>query len=272
MRRVVGGRIRLVLAAVAWLVTACAAPGVAPTVTPGAPVSQAPTVAATTTPPRTAPPATPIPGCLPACVTGRLKRPGNLSAGPYTTAFFFGGQLTVTLGEGWASHEDSTGELALTPRDHEGAAVLFWIDIYPIVDPTSKPVPGVARTTDAVLAWTAANPNLKVLKREPTTLGGLRAEALDLGRAAGAADVDPGCPSEFRPCVGLFGYPEWGMEFFSEGGDFHLRLIAATATWGGQTHALYAMIDAMDEQTFQAVAPAAIAIIEGAQLPLGVSQ
>lgn len=56
------------------------------------------------------------------------------------------------------------------------------------------------------------------------------------------------------------------------GGDFHLRLIVATATWGGQTHAVYAMIDAADEQTFQAVAPSAMAIIEGAQLPLGVSQ
>ena len=79
-------------------------------------------------------PATPIPGCLPACVTGQLTVPGNLPAGEYTTQHFFGEQLTVTLPEGWTSFEDSTGEFGLRPLEIEGTALIFWLDVYPIVD------------------------------------------------------------------------------------------------------------------------------------------
>lgn len=215
---------------------------------------------------------TPIPGCLPACVTGQLTEPGPLPAGDYTTEYFFGGQLTVTLPGGWSSFEDSTGEFGLRPPGADSGALLFWIDIYPVIDPSSEPVPGVKRTTEGVLQWVRDNPNLKVLEEGPAILGGLSATALDLGRAAGAADVDPDCPAELKPCVGLFSYPEWGDGYFSEGGPFHLRLVAAEATWGGRTHAVYAMIDAHDEAAFAAWGPIAIAIFEGARLPLGVSQ
>lgn len=231
---------------------------------PAAPAAGSPAVAAS-------PLVTPIPGCLPACVTGQITEPGALPAGDYTTQYFFGGHLTVTLPEGWSSFEDSSGELGLRSPDGEGA-LLFWIDIYAAIDPGSDPVPGVERTVGGVLGWLRDNPNLEVLDEGPATLGGLTAVALDLGPAARAKNVDPGCPAELRPCVGLFSYPEWGEGYFSEGGPFHLRLIAAEATWGGQTHAVYAMIDAVDDEAFAAMAPDMMEVIEGAQLPLGVSQ
>src|SRR5688572_10739051 len=117
--------------------------------------SPAPTVAAS-------PVVTPIPGCLPECVTGQLTEPGPLPAGDYTTQYFFGGHLTVTLPEGWSSFEDSTGELGLRSPDGEGA-LLFWIDIYAAIDPGSEPVPGVERTVEGVLGWLRENPNLEVL-------------------------------------------------------------------------------------------------------------
>ena len=226
--------------------------------TPSTDLAQASPTAPAATPgrssPSSAPALTPIPGCLPACVTGKLMVPGDLPAGDYTTEHFFGGQLTITVPAGWTSFEDSTGEFALRPPDVEAGALLFWIDIYAAVDPGSTPVPGVERTVDGVLEWLRENPNLEVLEERPATLGGLTAVALELGRAAAATNVDPGCPSELQPCVGLFSYPEWGDGFFSEGGPFHLRLIAAEATWGGQAHAVYAMIDAADEELFAAIA------------------
>jgi hypothetical protein len=259
----------------ALALAACQAPAAPSPSTAVARASPSPAVAPTAPPSSVAasPVITPIPGCLPACVTGKLTEPGPLPAGDYTTRYFYGGQLTVRLpGEGWSSFEDSTGELGLRSPRADAGALLFWIDIYAALDPGSEPVPGVERTVEGVLGWLRENPNLEVLKERPATLGGLSAVALDLGRGAGAKNVDPDCPVELRPCVGLFSYPEWGDGFFSEGGPFHLRLIAAEATWGGQTHAVYAMIDAVDEEAFDAMAPEMMEIIEEAQLPLGVSQ
>ncbi len=123
-----------------------------------------------------------------------------------------------------------------------------------------------------MIAWLEANPNLEIIERTDANLGGLSAHALDLGRSAEAVNTDPGCPADGQPCVGLFSYPEWGGGFFSEGGPFHLRLILTDATWGGEEHVIYAMIDAANEEAFAAISPAAMAIIEGARLPPGVSQ
>lgn len=218
--------------------------------------------------PDASPSATPIPGCLPECVPGQLTVPGDLPAGDYTTQSFFGGQLTVTLPTGWSSFEDSTGEFALKPAASDGFALLFWLDVYPIVDGGTIPVAGVDATADGVLGWTEANPNLEA-ERSTATLGGLDAQALDLHPSDAAENVDPECPAELRPCVGLFGFPQWDG-FFSEGGPFHLRLIAVDAEWGGQAHVIYAMIDAGTEDMWAAFAPEALAIIESARLPLGV--
>ena len=241
-------------------------------VAPPSPSAEAPSSGSPAPSVATSPAMTPIPGCLPECVTGQLTEPGALAAGDYTTQYFFGGQLTVTLPSGWSSFEDSTGEFALRSPSGDRSALLFWIDIYAAVDPGSTPVPGVERTVEGVLGWLRENPNVEVLEERPATLGSLTAVALDLGPSPGAENVDPDCPVDLRPCVGLFSYPEWGDGFFSEGGPFRLRLIAAEATWGGQTHAVYALIDAADKDVFAAVGPDMMTIIEGARLPLGVSQ
>lgn len=240
---------------------------------PSVAVSQSAAEASVAPSPDASPSATPIPGCLPECVPPALTVPGDLPAGEYTTQHFFGEQLTVTLPEGWTSFEDSTGEFALRPLEIEGTALIFWLDVYPIVDDgTGSRLEGVEPTADGVLAWVEANPNLQIIERSDVDLGGLIAHALDIGRAAGAVNTDPECPPEVAPCVGLFGFPQWGGGFFSEGGPFHLRLLAVDATWGGEEHVIYAMIDAADEEAFAAISPAAMAIIESARLPPGVSQ
>lgn len=216
--------------------------------------------------------ATPIPGCLPACGTPHLVRPGDLPAGDYTTQYFFGGQLTVTVPAGWTSFEDSTGELGLRPRGPEDRALLFWIDVYPIVDGTFEPVVGFDGTAKAMVDWIEANPNITVIEKGTGTLGGLEATTLDFGRSPQAVNVDTECPADLRPCVGLLSFPQWDGGFYSQGGPFHLRMVAADTTWGGEPHAVYALIDAMSDAVFAELALAATEMIEGARLPEGVGE
>jgi hypothetical protein len=222
--------------------------------------------------PTSSPVITPIPGCLPDCVEPNLVRPGSLPAGDYTTQFFFGGHLTVTIPDGWTSFEDSTGEFALRPEGTEDRAVLFWIDVYPIVDGTFEPVAGFDGTAKAMVAWIEANPNITVIEKGPGSLGGLEATTLEFLPSDEAVNVDPGCPPEVQPCVGLLSFPQWRGEFFSQGGPFHEQLVAVDATWGGESHAVYVMIDAANEAAFREIEPAAMEMIESARLPAGVSQ
>jgi hypothetical protein len=264
MRTVAGGFSALLLLAC----VACA--GTTSTSTPS-PVSgtAAPTLAAET-PARTAAPGTPLPACLPRCVTGRLTRPGPLS-GDYHTRYFFGGQLTVTAPDGWYGYEDSTGELSIGPARSEDARLELWIDVHVAADARGTRDESVDLTTEAMSAWIAANPNLEILGRKPSTFGGLAGEAFDWTRSAAAENGDPDCPQELRPCVVEFGYPEWDAAF-SEGGPFRSRLIVAKAGWSGGQHTLYGMIWAIDADAFAAVEADATAVIEGARLPAGVSQ
>ncbi len=171
MDRFAATRVPRSLVAAMFLFAGCTGSG-------GSSVAVSPSTADSSVSPSTAasPSATPIPGCLPACVTGQLVVPGNLPAGEYTTQHFFGEQLTVTLPEGWTSFEDSTGEFGLRPLEIEGAALIFWVDVYPIVDDgTGTRVEGVEPTVDGVLAWIEANPNVETTERGGATLGGLSA-------------------------------------------------------------------------------------------------
>jgi hypothetical protein len=81
-------------------------------------------------------------------------------------------------------------------------------------------------------------------------LGGLEAMRLEFGRAEDAVNVDSDCPPEVRPCVGLLSFPQWGGESYSQGGPFHLVLIAVDAKWDGESHGVYAMIDAGNDDVF----------------------
>jgi hypothetical protein len=208
---------------------------------------------------------------LPACVPGALTRPGPLQAGDYQTENFFGGLFTVSVPEGYVGHEDSTGELALQTSDPDGPLLAFWLDVYPIVDPTGMPVEGVELTADGVLSWIADNSNVAVIAREPSAIGPLAGEALDFGRSPHAVNVDPGCPDMLKPCVGLVGFPQWDS-FFGEGGPFHIRILAADTTWGGENHVVYTLINAASDDAFAEVQQEFMGIIQSARMPPGVTQ
>jgi hypothetical protein len=211
--------------------------------------------------------ATPIPGCLPQCWTGRLKRPGRLG-GDYTTSNFFGGQFTVTVPEGWYGYEDSTGELAIGPEGSEDARLEFWIDVYAASDSSGKRDASIEATADGITAWFVKKPIIDVIKRGTTTFGGLPAESIEYQRKAGAANEDPDCPAEIQPCAVEFGYPEWDGAF-SEGDAFHSRLVVLKASWGGQDHTVYAMFWAIGP-AYDELIDEARAVVEGARLPEGV--
>ena len=269
MRRIVG------LAVASLLVAACSGSGGnagAASASAEAAASTAPSasMAPTSASPAAAASATPIPGCLPGCVTPNLTRPGDLDAGDYTTRYFFGGQLTVTVPAGWTSFEDSTGEFGLRPSASEAAKVLFWLDVYPIVDGTFKKAEDFDGTAAAMVAWIEHDPNVKVIKKSAGKVGDLAATVLEFGRSPKAKNVDEGCPAEIRPCVNLLSFPQWEPEVYGVAGPFHVRMLAADATWGGQSHGVYAVIDADDDQAFAGIEPAAAAMIDGARLPSGV--
>ena len=251
--------------AVALALAACS--GQSPTSAPsqGAVATPPPTVAPTAT---SKPAPTAIPGCLPQCVTGRLTRPNALS-GDYTTRNFFGGQFTVTVPDGWWGYEDSTSELAIGPRGSEDARLEFWIDIYPAKDVAGHRDEAYERSADGVKAFFLAQQGIDILHQGSASLGDLPGEAFEYRRAADAINQDPECPMEIRPCIVEFGYPEWDGAF-SEGNPFHSRFVIAKATWGGVSHAVYAMFWADGESFFEADAAKAQAIVEGARLPAGV--
>ena len=275
-------RTRLLVAGMALALSACGTGG-APTASPAGQAASPVTTTAPTSPPTTAALATtlpsiaprPLPGCLnPACVPGRLARPGALPAGPYTTRYFLASRLGVVMPAGWESPEDSSGEFKVQPAGKDITTLDFWIDIYPIVDGTdpAEPVKGFDGTAAALLAWLAANPNIDTTDPKPAKLGGLDAQVVDITRSPKAKNVDPGCPSVGQPCVGLFANAWWDGGFYSQGGPFKLRLFAADASWGGIPHGVYAMITTDSVESFAAFEAAAEAIVASAVFPPDVQQ
>lgn len=240
------------------------------------PGSLAPSAAAVATAPLTSapnqktfsdPPPTQIPSCLPQCWFGHLTRPGAIS-GDYTTAYFFGGQLRVTVPDGWWGYEDSTGELAIGLPNDESAGVDFWIDVYAASDITGTPDESVERTGDAVVAWFVDKPIIDVIERAPLTLDGIPAESIEYRRNDHAPNEAPGCPAEFRPCSVAFGYPEWDGAS-TEGGEFHSKLLVANASWGGEDHTIYVLFWAIGP-SYEELVDDVDAIIASVRLPEGV--
>lgn len=193
----------------------------------------------------TNPPASHIPGCLPQCWFGHLTRPGPLS-GPYRTTNFFGGQMTLTVPDGWYGYEDSTGELAIGRPNDENARLEFWIDLQAAADPSGTPDASVERTGDAILAWFLAKKIVHVIKQEPTIVGGLPAVSVEYSRNDKAPTEDPGCPAAIQPCSVAFTYPEWNGGVFGEGSHFHSKLLVINASWGGVRHSIYVSFAAID--------------------------
>src|SRR5262249_44096734 len=151
-------------------------------------------------------------GCIPACRNG-IRNPGVLGDGDFRTKWFFGGGMHVMLTGGWSSHEDSSGELALTPDATPNNDVLFWEDVYPVS--RYARVKGVPDTRQGLLAWLLSDPRLDAANVHTGAIGTLPATVVDVkvdlpGARARASYTDPlqvDCPA--RPCIAFLGFPVW---------------------------------------------------------------
>ena len=160
----------LLVAVVAWVAATCGGQDAASD--PGQPASPLPSEQSTTA---SAPTPTMSALCPPSCVlmqfqTPGLSRPGPLAAGTYTTTVFYPGGMTVTIDDGWSSHEDNTGEFSLDSASNPDDQVLFWLDMTPVTF-DGKSVPGVASTPQGNSDRLHGLAELKVSPQTRTTIG-----------------------------------------------------------------------------------------------------
>jgi hypothetical protein len=113
--------------------------------------------------------------------------------------------MVVELNEAWSSHEDSTGEFALTLDATPENGVFFWEDVYPVEDETR--VDGVPMTVDGLLDWIQKDPRIEATAPQRGQIGDLPATVLDVTISKGAKNEDPACPT--NTCVLWLGFPQW---------------------------------------------------------------
>ena len=255
-------RMMVLILAAGLLGAACSSSG--GTQQPSPPAAAAGGAASSTAAPATAAPVPqPIQGCVPACNTPGLTRPGEIPEGPYKTQWFFGGQMVITTREPWSIHEDSTGEFGLMPDTAPENDVLFWEDVYPIEH--NKRVPGVPLTVKGLLGWLQKTPRLHVSAPHPGTIGrSLPATVVDVTIAKGAKNEDPACPT--HTCIDFLGYPQWDANFGISEPQIQ-RFYLSDVTYGGRKHLFIAVIYPNDPRNMKEFLPPAEKLIATVQVP-----
>ena len=176
----------------------------------------------------------------------RIASPGNLPPGDYTTQAFYPGGLTVTLDDGWTSHEDSTGEFSLARIGSPDDNLDFWLDVTPTTWDGER-VDGIPNEPWAIGTWLHDQAALTVTPAKQTTIGKAKLPALvmDITLAKDAPNGDPGCPT--ASCAALFWWPQWD-EPYAMASDMHVRLYLAKI--GSGPHVLFAMLNVVDADAF----------------------
>lgn len=180
----------------------------------------------------------PIQGCVPACNTPGLSRPGPLPPGPYETEWFFGGEIVIRLAEPRNVHEDSTGEFALELGATPQNGVYFWEDVYPVEN--DERVQGVPMTVDGMLDWIRQDPRLEATAPRRGQIGDLPATVVDVSISKdtpneGGAD----CPVDV--CIGWLGFPQWEGPWGIAEPQVQ-RFYLSDVTYGGTTHLFVAVV------------------------------
>jgi hypothetical protein len=208
-----------------------------------------------------------IPGCAPACLSGGSD-PGSLSAGPYRTAHFFNGQLTLTFKGRWESHEDQPVEFSVAPEGNwDTHRVLFWSDIIP-VGKDRKRAAGVPSTTSGLLAWLKGRPNLHVSEPQSGTIGtgALPAKLVDIEISSKAVNEASDCPA--RACADFLTWPNSGDNIYGLAEPAVLRLYLADVRYGGRSHLFAIGIEGKDQADLKVFLPVAEQLIASASAPV----
>ncbi len=176
-------------------------------------------------------------GCVPACNPPGLTQPGTIGPGAYTTQWFFGGRMRVSLSGTWTSEQDSTGEFNASPAATPQNAVFFWEDVYPTR--AESRVNGVPLTAAGLLHWLQSASALKTTAPRKGRIGRLPATVVDVSVNKHTKNEDPNCPD--RPCVLFLGFPQW-TETWGIAGSQVQRFYLADVTYGGAKHLFVAVV------------------------------
>ncbi len=174
---------------------------------------------------------------MPACNPPGLTQPGPIGPGAYTTQWFFGGRMRISLQGTWTSEQDSTGEFNASPIATPQNAVFFWEDVYPIRG--GIPVKGVPPTASGLLHWLQSASALTTAAPRPGRIGTLPATVVDVSVNKHTKNEDPHCPD--RPCVLFLGFPEW-TDTWGIAGSQVQRFYLANVTYGGKKHLFVAVV------------------------------
>ena len=199
--------------------------------------------------------------CLPLCADGGISD-RQLPAARYQTLWFFNGAMTVDLDTPWALSEDSTGEFSLGQIDDPDYRLVFWLDVYPVVEGVR--VEGIPNTATDLLGWVRSDPGLDVSAPIETTVGEMPATAVDVAISPAAVNDDPGCPAAV--CHNFLGFPQWG-EPFGIAGDDPYRLWFADVSYSGTHHVLVVALESHDPDHFAHFLPVAEEVMATATFP-----
>ena len=199
--------------------------------------------------------------CLPLCATGGVND-RELPAARYQTQWFFNGAMTIDLDTPWALWEDSTGEFSLGQVEDPDYRLVFWLDVYPVVE--GARVEGIPNTATDLLGWVRSDPGLDVSAPIEAAIGEVPATAVDVAISKAAVNDDPGCPAAV--CHNFLGFPQWG-EPFGIAGDDPYRLWFADVSYSGTAHVLVAALESHDPDHFARFLPAAEEVMATATFP-----
>jgi hypothetical protein len=202
-----------------------------------------------------------IRGCVPQCSTG-FSDPGSIGPGPYTTAIFLDGQLTLAYESRWVSHEDQGVEFSSAPAgERSEGGVLFWLDILPW-DPEGHPARDVPNTTAGWVDWLRSNPIVSVTPPRHATIGQMRLPAtyVDITDEPGGEEFPD-----------LITWPNAGPNVYGIGGAWIFRLYLADVTYDGTDHLLAVAVEGTDASDLEAFLPVAKQVIASANAPIEAS-
>ena len=256
----------------ALLAGACGSSG--PVATSAA--TAAPATDAATATPTEAPTAAPSgPKAMSICHEGQVC---PVNAGDYVTPSpegFWPG-LSISIGSGWVSGEQDTGELKLYQAAHEDDLLLFWRDVVALTSSTGgnglsgiSRVPGVGQSPEALVAYFTSNSDYKVVTAPAamTTAGGLQGTVLTMTTSKTADFGDSDCPDNPRCAAFIRDERHWGTEFYAIGGDEVSRMFLTSVTVDGKSHTLIITLDAPNAAELDSFAKVAQPIIDSVVLP-----
>jgi hypothetical protein len=198
--------------------------------------------------------------------------PCTLSAGTWTTvgeSSFIPG-LSITVPDGWSSHEADALELKLIPLDHPDDAIFFWKDVVAIESngETPKVLTGVPGTPEGLTASFRQNPDFVVSTPTKTKIAGdVPALTYTLGVSPSAAYTSHGCPS-YPTCANILKDPvHGGSYFYAIGAPEVVRLYLATVGTGTNKHTLVISLDATDPVELKRLTLVAAPLISSVRLP-----